>query len=109
MVTDRYQHVLHHPEVADFLGEMARRDIVVIGVDNVEGSVPIESVGLPERCVLVFGQEGPGLSPAMLAGAEQVVSITQFGSTRSVNVGVAAGIAMHRWVVEHAIDRSGGT
>lgn len=109
MVTDRYQHLAHHPDVPAFVDDMKRRGLVVVGIDNVTGSVPIESVGLPERCVLVFGQEGPGLSPAMISAADQLLSITQFGSTRSVNVGVAAGIAMHRWVVEHAIDRSGET
>ena len=70
----------------------------VIGVDNLPGSVPIESTELPQRCLLLFGQEGPGLSAAAHAAAEQVCSIAQFGSTRSINAGVAAGIAMHAWV-----------
>jgi tRNA G18 (ribose-2'-O)-methylase SpoU len=30
------------------------------------------------------------------------VSIAQFGSTRSINAGVAAGIAMHTWIRQHA-------
>ncbi|MFN8038438.1 MAG: RNA methyltransferase [Acidimicrobiales bacterium] len=102
MVTDRYQHVRHHPTVADFASWADGEGLAVIGVDNLPGSVPIERVDLPERCVLVFGQEGPGLSAEVRARAALVCSITQFGSTRSINAGVASGIAMHTWIRQHA-------
>ena len=75
----------------------------VIAVDNVEGSRPVDEVELPERCVLLFGQEGPGLSAEALAAADVVVEITQYGSTRSINAGVASGIAMHTWVRQNAL------
>ena len=65
--------------------------------------MPIEGYSLPVRCVLLFGQEGPGLSPEAVATSEAVLAITQFGSTRSINSGVASGIAMHRWVCQHAL------
>ena len=103
MVTDRYQHVEHHPTVAGFLQEMKERKLQVIGVDNLPGSVPIEEVTLPRNCVLVFGQEGPGLSEQVRNVVDLVVSITQFGSTRSINAGVASGIAMHTWIKQHAV------
>lgn len=103
MVTDRYQHVRHHETVEIFVQWAEKTDLTVIGVDNLSGSVPIESVSLPERCVLVFGQEGPGLSGPVRDIAELVCSITQFGSTRSINAGVASGIAMHTWILQHAI------
>lgn len=103
MVTDRYQHVLHHPTVPGFLQEMKERELQVIGVDNLPGSVPIEEVTLPRNCVLVFGQEGPGLSEQIRNVVDLVVSITQFGSTRSINAGVASGIAMHTWIKQHAV------
>ena len=54
-------------------------------------------VTLPENLVWVFGQEGPGVSQELLAVCENVVHIPQLGSTRSMNVGVAAGIAMFEW------------
>ena len=101
MMTDVYQHVRHHESVESLLDWTAAHDdgpLPVIGVDNLPGSVPIESTELPQRCLLLFGQEGPGLSAAAHAAAEQVCSIAQFGSTRSINAGVAAGIAMHAWV-----------
>lgn len=102
MVTDRYQHVEHHPTVEGFVAAMTARQLSVVGVDNLPGSRPIESVELPRRCVLVFGQEGPGLSEPVRNLADLVVSISQFGSTRSINAGVASGIAMHTWVRQHA-------
>ena len=74
----------------------------VVAVDNGPGAVPLETADLPERCVLLFGQEGPGLTPEARTAASTTVSIAQFGSTRSINAGVAAGIAMHAWIRQHA-------
>ncbi|MFC5676265.1 TrmH family RNA methyltransferase [Aeromicrobium endophyticum] len=102
MVTDRYQHVRHHDTVATFAAWAAEQGLPVLGIDNVEGSVPIESATLPAACVLVFGQEGPGLSDEARAACERTLSIAQFGSTRSINAGAAAAIAMHAWIRQHA-------
>ncbi|TYC98458.1 RNA methyltransferase [Arthrobacter echini] len=102
MVTDRYQHVRHHPDVADFVAWADAEGLAVIGIDNFPDSVPLETYELPERCVLVFGQEGPGLTPEVHEAAEATLSIAQFGSTRSINASAAAAIAMHGWVRRHA-------
>lgn len=102
MVTDRYQHIRHHPDVASFQAWANEANLPLIGIDNLPGSTPIENDSLPEACVLVFGQEGPGLSDAMRPALDQCRSIAQFGSTRSINAGVAAGIAMHSWIQSHA-------
>lgn len=104
MVTDRYQHVRHHPGVGDFVAWCAAQEpsLPVIGIDLLPGAVPLETSVLPERCVLVFGQEGPGLSEEMRDACAVVHSIAQFGSTRSINAGVASGIAMHAWIRAHA-------
>jgi tRNA G18 (ribose-2'-O)-methylase SpoU len=101
MVTDRYQHVVHHPDVEDFVSWSQEAGVPIIGVDNVEGSVPIEKTRLPESCVLLFGQEGPGLSPEAIAASDMVIDIAQFGSTRSINASAAAAIVMHQWVMQH--------
>jgi tRNA G18 (ribose-2'-O)-methylase SpoU len=102
MVTDRYQHVRHHPDVAGLAAFATGEGLPLIGVDNHPGAVPLETAELPERCVLLFGQEGPGLSAEAREAATSTVSIAQFGSTRSINAGVAAGIAMHAWIRRHA-------
>jgi tRNA G18 (ribose-2'-O)-methylase SpoU len=102
MVTDRYQHLRHHPDAAALLDHATQQGLELVAVDNGPGAVPLETVRLPLRCVLLFGQEGPGLSPAARAAAGLTVSIAQFGSTRSLNAGVAAGIAMHAWIRQHA-------
>jgi tRNA G18 (ribose-2'-O)-methylase SpoU len=105
MVTDRYQHVRHHPTVADFTAWAASEGLAVIGIDNFPDSVPLETYDLPEKCVLVFGQEGPGLTPEVHGMAEATLSIAQFGSTRSINASAAAAIAMHGWVRRHVFDQ----
>ncbi|WP_228386728.1 TrmH family RNA methyltransferase [Ornithinicoccus halotolerans] len=101
MVTDRYQHEHHHPDVAALAAWCRDRELVLVGLDNVPGARPLEEVALPRRCVLLFGQEGPGLTAAALAACQQVLAITQYGSTRSLNAGAAAAIAMHSWVHQH--------
>ena len=102
MVTDRYQHVRHHGTVEAFTAWAAGEGLPVLGIDNVDDSVPIESAALPSACVLVFGQEGPGLSDEVRAACDRTLSIAQFGSTRSINAGAAAAIAMHVWIQQHA-------
>ncbi len=105
MVTDRYQHVHHHPTIEGFLAWASEAGLTVVGIDNMPGSVPIESTELPAGCVLLFGQEGPGLSEGARSAAAMVCSITQYGSTRSINAGVASGIAMHHWILQHRFGR----
>jgi tRNA G18 (ribose-2'-O)-methylase SpoU len=102
MVTDRYQHVRHHATATDLVAWVRTEDLLIVGVDNLPGSVPIETLQLPRRCLLLFGQEGPGLSAEARGAADIVCSIAQYGSTRSINAGVASGIAMHTWIRQHA-------
>ena len=98
MVTDRYQHVVHHATVDELVAWAAGVGIPIIAVDNVPGCVPMETFDWPERCVMLFGQEGPGLSDEAIAAAHAVVEITQYGSTRSINASAAAAVAMYSWV-----------
>jgi tRNA G18 (ribose-2'-O)-methylase SpoU len=102
MVTDRYQHLVHHPDVESVMAYAAASGLTVVAVDNLPGAVPLETTALPRDCLLLFGQESSGLTPAARAQAAITVSIAQFGSTRSINAGVAAGIAMHAWIRQHA-------
>ncbi|WP_181884888.1 TrmH family RNA methyltransferase [Arthrobacter sp. RT-1] len=105
MVTDRYQHVRHHPTVADFVEWAQGEGLAIIGIDIFPDSVPLETYELPKDCVLVFGQEGPGLTPEVHEAAVATLSIEQFGSTRSINAASAAAIAMHAWVRRHVFNQ----
>jgi len=102
MVTDRYQHVRHHDTIDEFVAWARGEALPVVGVDNLPGAGALETAVLPRACVLLFGQEGPGLSDAARLACHSVYSIAQFGSTRSINAGVASGIAMHTWIRVHA-------
>jgi tRNA G18 (ribose-2'-O)-methylase SpoU len=106
MVTDRYQHILHHPTVEQFVAWSKTanegKEMQIIAIDNVPGCKPLETYKFPETCVLLFGQEGPGLSDAAIAASKDVVEITQFGSTRSINASAAAAITMHQWIMQHS-------
>ncbi|MGI9585948.1 MAG: TrmH family RNA methyltransferase [Acidimicrobiia bacterium] len=102
MVTDRYQHIEHHPDVEAFAAWATAKGLPVVGIDIVPGSTSLEDAVLPQECILAFGQEGPGLSAAMQERCSDIHHITQYGSTRSINVGVASGIAMNHWCRLHA-------
>ena len=101
MVTDRYQRLCHHDSTAELLDFATAAGLSVVAVDNVPGAARLEETSLPRECLLVFGQEGPGITGDTRLGAAITVSIAQFGSTRSINAGVAAGIAMHAWIRQH--------
>ena len=104
MVTDRYQHVRHHPDAASLAAYLhgLEQPVRLLGIDNLPGSLHLETMALPERVCFLFGQEGPGLSEAAREACDGTFSIAQFGSTRSINASAAAAIAMHAWVVRHA-------
>jgi tRNA G18 (ribose-2'-O)-methylase SpoU len=102
MVTDRYQHLRHHDTIEAFVSWAHASDLPIVGIDNLPGSRTLEADALPRRCALLFGQEGPGLSPAARGSCDHLYSIAQYGSTRSINAGVASGIAMHAWIRAHA-------
>jgi len=103
MVTDLYMNIFYYPDVSSFIQSMRQRNKQVLAIDIVAGSKPLSEVSLPLDAVMVFGAEGPGLSNELRTEADAVIHIEQFGSTRSVNVGVASGIAMYAWMQKHAL------
>lgn len=102
MVTDRYQHVIHHPDVASFRAWCEDAGLPIVAVDNVGEAVPVDRADLPERCVFLFGQEGPGLTAEALAAASSHIEITQYGSTRSINASAAGAVVMYEWCRRYA-------
>jgi tRNA G18 (ribose-2'-O)-methylase SpoU len=103
MVTDRYIHIEHHPTVESLVEWADAAGLPLIGIDNLPSAESIETASLPDAVILLFGQEGPGLTDAALAACTGHLSIAQFGSTRSINAAAAAAIAMHAWVRQHTI------
>ncbi|WP_373284804.1 TrmH family RNA methyltransferase [Actinomyces gaoshouyii] len=101
MVTDRYLDVRHHPGPEGLLAWAIAEGYEPIAIDNGPGSTPLEQAGLPERCLMIFGSEGQGISEELLAGCSRLHRIGQYGSTRSINVAAAAAVAMHAWIRQH--------
>ncbi len=102
MVTDRYQHVVHHDTIADLASWAHETNRPIVAVDNVEGSLDVAEFDFPRDAVMLFGQEGPGLSREALDAADATVGIRQYGSTRSINAAAAAAIVMPAWIAQHA-------
>ncbi|MBI1349646.1 MAG: rRNA methyltransferase [Actinomycetales bacterium] len=101
MVTDRYQHIRHHADASELAGWCSEHGLELIGIDNLPGAEPLEAAVLPADCMLLFGQEGEGLTVQARSACARVLSIGQYGSTRSINAGAAAAIAMHAWIRQH--------
>lgn len=99
MCTEKYLEIVFWEKIEDFFVEQRAQSREVVAIENqVERARPLaEKVFLTET-TLLFGSEGNGLTEEALRGADDVREIESFGSTRSVNVGVAAGIAMYEWV-----------
>jgi tRNA G18 (ribose-2'-O)-methylase SpoU len=106
MMTEVYQEVLHHPTLPGLVEWAAARRLPLVGIDNLPGAEPIDRAALPRACVLLFGQEGEGLSPAARQAVGSLLSIPQFGSTRSINAGAASAVAMYEWCRRHAAQPS---
>ena len=98
MKTDAYMHIVYHANPQDFIADAQKRNIHVFTIDNNCVSEPITNVALPKNLIMVFGQEGPGVSDELRSLTEKTVHIPQLGSTRSMNVGVASGIALYEWI-----------
>jgi len=102
MVTDRYLRISHHASVTEFADRVSSAGYAIIGVDNLPGALPMETYQPPQRTCLAFGSEGPGLTDDLVAICTDLVAITQYGSTRSLNAGAAAAIAMYHWAMRWA-------
>ena len=97
MCTDKYLKIVHHTTIEDFLKTQENRELVAIE-NNTDRAKPLNEKKFNKNTTLIFGSENNGITPELLAKAEDVRFIESFGSTRSVNVGVAAGIAMYEYV-----------
>lgn len=106
MVTDRYQKIYHVPTAQEFVTMASDQNLDIIAIDNLPGSLPVETTPMPKNAVLVFGQEGPGLCSTIVENAKMMLHITQYGSTRSINAAAAAAIIMHSWIRQHLFSQS---
>ncbi len=103
MATEKYLQLYHHASVADLAIWAESHQLPVIGIDNIPGSQNLQLAELPAAGIFVFGQEGPGLSREMQQLCTHIIAIEQYGSTRSLNLGVAAGIFLYEWTRRHRI------
>lgn len=96
MCTDKYLEIVHHPTIEDFLTTQHGREMIAIE-NNTSRAKPLHERQFIEDTTLIFGSENNGITPELLENAHDVRFIESFGSTRSVNVGAAAAIAMYEY------------
>ena len=103
MCTDKYLEIIHHATIEDFLKTQADRELVAIE-NNTPRAKPLNDKKFKKETTLIFGSENNGITPELLEKAHDVRFIESFGSTRSVNVGVASGIAMYEYVRQNILE-----
>lgn len=96
MCTDKYLEIIHHATLEDFLKTQKNRELVAIE-NNTPRAKELHEKSFKKDTTLIFGSENNGITPELLEKAHDVRYIESFGSTRSVNVGAAAAIAMYEW------------
>lgn len=101
MMTDKYLNIIYHASINEFIGVVKHKTLIAI--DNVEGSTELALTVLEKDSLMIFGSESAGISNELIKHCDKIVAIEQLGSTRSVNVGVAAGIAMYEWLRRHRL------
>ncbi|MBR3263814.1 TrmH family RNA methyltransferase [Candidatus Saccharibacteria bacterium] len=102
MCTDKYLEVKYWPNIKEFVADQRARNREIVAIENnVEGVKSLEVKKFVQNTTLVFGGESNGITHELLAECDDVREISNFGSTRSVNVGVASGIAMYEWAKQN--------
>lgn len=102
MCTDKYLKIVHHPSLEDFIATQNGRELVAIE-NNTPRAKALNDKKFVQNTTLIFGSENNGITPELLRLATDVRFIESFGSTRSVNVGVAAGIAMYEYTRQNLL------
>ena len=101
LMTDKYIEMHHHASATDFRSYTEQNSLQVIGFDNVPGAVALDHFTFPPNSVLLFGNEGTGLTPDAVEISDALVEITQYGSVRSMNASAAGAIALYAWMAQH--------
>ena len=102
MCTDKYLRIIHHATIDDFINTQEGRELVAIE-NNTPRAKPLDGKNFVQATTLIFGSENNGITPELLSESHDVRYIESFGSTRSVNVGVAAGIAMYEYIRQNIL------
>lgn len=99
--THHYSSIIHSPTVEEWFDLIKGKYETIVAFDNIDGAIPIDEAELPESCMMVFGEESIGITPDILQFCDNIIYIKQYGSVRSLNAGVASGIAMYEWARRH--------
>ena len=102
MCTDKYLEIVYHPTVADFVAIQQGRELVAIE-NNTPRAEPLHEKHFLKNTTLIFGSENNGITAELLSKSHDVRYIESFGSTRSVNVGAAAAIAMYEYTRQNIL------
>lgn len=102
MCTDKYLEIIHHSTIEDFLQTQQGRELVAIE-NNTPRAKPLHEKHFAKNTTLIFGSENNGITHGLLEKSHDVRYIESFGSTRSVNVGAAAAIAMYEYTRQNVL------
>lgn len=93
--THNYEHVDYAENINSLINHYRQEGYKIVAIDNVGEAQDIRSYQWEAKTLMLFGEEGRGLSQEAIESADDIVYIPQFGSVRSLNLGTASGLAMY--------------
>lgn len=104
--THNYEHVLHAPDIFELIAALIQDGYTVVPVDNTPeyGPQSILKTVFPLKTAFLYGEEGPGLAPEIVAACNHApVYLPQGGSVRSLNVAAAATVFTYEYLRQHPL------
>jgi len=99
--THHYTTVTYKENIATLCRDARNEGYSIVGLEKTEKAEDIRTCILPEKTLFLIGEEQNGLSNEAVELCDMLVEIPQWGSVRSLNAGVASGIALYEWVRQH--------
>ncbi len=82
--------------LTELITKLKKEGFTVIALEQDERSVDYVEFSLPEKAVIIVGNEVDGVDPTILDQCDVVVEIPMHGEKESLNVSVAFGVALFR-------------
>lgn len=85
----------HKEDLRMVIEELRGKGVRIIALEKTDHSQPIDDLIISEPIALIVGNEVSGVPEEIQAICNDVVHIPMYGKKESLNVSVAAGVAMH--------------
>lgn len=94
---EKHVDIQHAEDIFSVIKNLRIEGFKIWALEQSSTSTPIHTFNPPQKIALVFGNEPYGIPARILEAADGCLEILQFGKKESLNVSVAAGIALYEF------------